>query len=148
MKTFLQKALLIILILPVISCGKPIANLDTRIDFRVVNAQGQNLLNTPGGYNKNNINLYYVIYGHTRLYSQPKLDADKGFMINDSTITVYLNHLRYEKTSLTLIKFGDSKTDTIEAKFKFTGNYSTHLEKVWYNGKRQDPPYKIFTVIK
>ena len=139
---------LTLLLFVFLSCHKEsetFVSVDTNIT--ILNAQGQNLLDDPKLYAESNINIYHLVNGVEQLVNQPLLDHSKGFAIikdekGKSTLRVYLNNNRKEKTSITLIKFGDSPADKIEAEFSYKGS-SIVLEKVWFNGEPKDVNFII-----
>ncbi|RYG22135.1 MAG: hypothetical protein EOO07_00745 [Chitinophagaceae bacterium] len=112
------------------------------------NQQGQNLLVSPAMFTKSNIETYHVINGQAQLFNQPNLDADKGFLVLEGTtgkiIRIFPYFNKNEKISRTLIKFGDTKIDTIDCEFTFSGS-SVLLQKVWYNGTLKS---RQFAVVK
>lgn len=123
--------------------------IDVGVNLTVLNPQGQNLLADPAVYTKSNIETYHMINGQAQLFNRPNLDADKGFLIlkesnGKETIRIFAYHNMKEKISRTLIKFGNTKMDTIDCEFKFSGA-SVLIQKVWYNGELKS---KQFAVVK
>jgi len=133
----LMKAFSIIIFsLLLVSCKNNSTVIDTGISIDVLDQQGQNLLTNPATYTKDNIEVYYVVNGQAQLYDKPNLGISKGFIISkgingNNDFRVYLNFNRKERYSVTLVKFGTSKTDTIKAKFKFTRE-SVFKEKITF----------------
>lgn len=122
--------------------------IDRDVNLTVQNQQGQNLLVSPAMFTKSNIETYHVINGQAQLFNQPNLDADKGFLVLEGTtgkiIRIFPYFNKNEKISRTLIKFGDTKIDTIDCEFTFSGS-SVLLQKVWYNGTLKS---RQFAVVK
>ncbi len=121
--------------------------INNEINLSVQNQQGKNLLSSPALFTKNNIETYHVINGKAQVFSQPNLDAEKGFLLlkdgnGKEFVRVFPYYNKKEKTSLTLIKFSDTKTDTLECEFKFSGS-SVLLQKVWYNGVLKSNQFAI-----
>ena len=117
------------------------------VDITVLDQQGENLLASPVGYKRENIDIYYVIDGKAQLYNP---NTNKGFQLfkdlnNNEVIRIDLNHDRKQKYPLTLVKFGTSTVDTLKAKFKHT-SHSSELQTVWLNGVQKD--IKGFIIIK
>lgn len=147
MKT-LSTLLFSFILLFCISCKKNVDTVSRTVDITVLNQQGQNLLASPALYTKENINIYYVVNGQAQLYTGP----NKGFFFSTDYNTtaapwmrIDLNFDRKEKYPLTLIKFGNTKTDTIKAKFKIT-KHLIELQTIWFNGVQQSS--NIFTITK
>ncbi len=123
--------------------------MDTFVDIRVVDDQGKNLLNAPAMFDKKNIEVYYVTNGTPISYNQPNLDASGGFTLyedqkKETYIRVFLNHEKKDERTTTLIKFGSTSIDAIEAEFRTPGS-SVMLEKVWFNKVLKE---KTFTIVK
>ena len=134
-----------------ISCEKKNSNdyVSLDMDITVLNNEGDNLLSGSGIYNKNNINIYHIVNGQPQLYYDPNLKADKGFLLIDdgkgkNMIRVFANYIANEPSTLTLIKFGNSKMDTIKCEFSVEGS-SLSTSKIWFNGELKS---KQFTIIK
>ena len=137
----------ILLIFILTSCEKKITNIDAFVNIKVLNKQGENLLSASGVYNKSNIEVYYVIDGKAELFNKPNFDEDKGFALfkdaaGNDIIGVGLNFNRKERSALTLIKFGNTKIDTIKADFRFVGS-SVFCEQVWFNGSAKQRSFEI-----
>lgn len=146
----LSALLFLLMFTLLIACEKNAAiSISNSVSFSVLNVQGQNMLSTSGGFNKDNIFVYYVVDGKAKLYNQPNLTASKGFNLfggdgNNGVIQVFLNYEMNVPTSLTLVKFGNTKIDTIKSEFSFENN-SVHLRKVWFNGELKS---NAFTIVK
>lgn len=135
-----------------ISCEKSSKNIAIDVDITVLNQQGQNLLAAPALYTKADVNIYYIINGEVRLFEYSKLPTEGKFnyepfeITNEGTsrIRIYLNYdvNRKERTALTLVKFGTSKTDTIKGEFDFKGR-NVVLNKVWFNGQLKSQQFII-----
>ncbi|MES2651959.1 MAG: hypothetical protein V4663_09465 [Bacteroidota bacterium] len=119
-------------------------DINVHVDLKINNSQGQNLLATPATFDKKNIEVFYVVDGKPERYDRPNLDASGAFILFDdlSGIRVFLNHNKDEKRPVTLIKFGNTKTDTISAEFTRNGS-STQLKKVWLNGVLKERSFMI-----
>lgn len=148
MKAFYLTALMLSLsILP--SCDKDKSNvIGNNIEIVVKNQQGQDLI-ANGTYDKSNINVYYIVNGQPQRYNEPLMGADKGFLLfkdfaGVDKIRIYTDYKKGETTSHTLIKFGNSKPDTIKSEFSISGN-SVMLNKIWHNGILKQ---REFTIIK
>ena len=109
------------------------------VDITVLNQQGQNLLGPPAVYTKENIDLFYVVNGQAQPYNA---NSNKGFFFipdnNLHRIRIDLNFDRKEKYPLTLVKFGNSKIDTIKAKFSFKLQSMPRIQAIWLNGIEKD----------
>jgi hypothetical protein len=143
----LQQWSLCLWIFLLVSCQKGGVINSNFVDIIVLNQQGQNILAAPAVYEKSNIEVYKIINGQAQLVNEHKFLADKGFiLLNKDTgkeaIRVILNYDGKKSTALTLIKFGNTKIDTIRAEFRFPGN-SVILEKVWFNGVRKSGTFSI-----
>jgi hypothetical protein len=152
MKTF-TKLVFSLLMLLLFSCEKKYGvDISNTIDITVLNTQGQNLLAAPAVFTKSNIDIYHIVNGQAQLFDNSNLPTDgdfdyKGFKIIDegaSRIRIYLDYdvNRKETTSLTLVKFGTSKMDTLKGEFAFEGR-SVSLRKVWLNGVLQTREFSL-----
>lgn len=131
---FLKLTGALLLFFSIVSCEKDKATvIEGSVTLTVMDSQGNNLL--PTVYNEDNIKVYHVINGQAELFYNPKYDKyTKGFIMDkypsgNYVIHVFLNINRPAKTTLTLVKFGDSKTDTLTLKYKYRGS-SAFIEKV------------------
>lgn len=145
-----QRLLLSLGVFLLVSCEKKSADVKSNsVDVTVLNQQGQNILTAPAVYDKSNIEVYNVISGQAQLVNVPNLAADKGFLLLDKgtgkeIIRVVLNYDPTKSTALTLIKFGNTKIDTIKGEFTFSGN-TVLLKKVWFNGVEKS---SVFSIVK
>jgi hypothetical protein len=149
MKTLNLTFLSILVLSLFASCKKKSTEIYAHVDIKVLNHQGLNLLNAPAVYDKNNIEVYHVKNGIAQLYVQPPYNAGAAFiLIKDADgkdgIRVFLDYKKDEPTSLTLVKFGNTKIDTIKANFRFDGS-SVFCEQVWFNGV---PKPQAFEIVK
>ena len=130
------------------SCEKNSKEIYAHVDIKVINSQGANLLSTPAVYNENNIAVYFVKDGKAELYSQPNQNDNKGFLLikgadGSDAIRLFLNYKQDESsTALTLIKFGDTKIDTVKGEFSFEEG-SVFLKQVWFNDKAKPMNFEI-----
>ncbi|RYG21724.1 MAG: hypothetical protein EOO07_01865 [Chitinophagaceae bacterium] len=131
------------------SCKNSI-NPQSSVDITVLNQQGENLLVPPAGYSKENIDLSYIVNGEAKLYTSLFSHGSKGFFLipdlNLHKIRIDLNHDRKEKYPLTLVKFGNTKVDTIKAKFNYIRQSTPIIQAVWLNGVEKD--IKGFIIVK
>ncbi|MGF1923214.1 MAG: hypothetical protein ACQUHE_03470 [Bacteroidia bacterium] len=121
--------------------------ISSAVEITVLNQQGKNLLAEPAVFAKGDIEKYDVVNGAPQLYNQPHLDADKGFLLikdvaGKERLRLFLYHNKEEKRSRTLIKFGNTKMDTVDCEFRYSGS-SVFLEKVWLNGESKTPQFII-----
>jgi hypothetical protein len=135
-----------LIVLSFISCKKTGDYFAYTVDVTVRNQQGQNLLSAPALFTRDNIVIYHVLDGKAEIYNP---NEKNGFqLINDTKtdiIRIDLNFDRKVPYPLTLVKFGNTKIDTIRAKFNYSAS-STELVSVWYNGVAQSS--KTFTIVK
>ena len=132
------------------SCKKPDMNVDVIINVKVINLQGQDLLNNPAVYDKNNIQVRHIINGQENL-------SEGGFEFMDGeagtkVLLVYPTQPT-ENISTTLIQFGNSTPDTIKCEF-IRSKSSLYCHKVWLNGElkfndvpRRNAP-RVLTFVK
>ncbi len=142
-----------------ISCEKDSgsANSDILIRVKVVNSLGQDLLNSPVTFDKDNITVTQIVDGKMTVYTGAHLGS--GFNLyktennlNMLTVVPTLNGGRTVTT--TLLKLGTAKVDTIKCDFIRTNN-SIYCSKVWLNDVLQfsDDPQtnqvpRILTIVK
>lgn len=149
MKTLNLTFLSILVLSLFASCKKNSTIIEAAVSMQVVNQQGVNLLNAPAVYDKNNIEVYHVKNGVPELYVQPPYNAGPAFSLlkdaeGNQRIAVFLYFDRNERSSLTLVKFGNTKIDTIKANFRFDES-SVFCEQVWFNGV---PKPQAFEIVK
>ncbi|RZK60494.1 MAG: hypothetical protein EOO91_01265 [Pedobacter sp.] len=129
------------------SCEKNSKEIYAHVDIKVINSQGANLLSTPAVFNNNNIAVYFVKDGKAELYNQPSPNDNKGFILikgadGSDAIRLFLNYKQDEPTALTLIKFGDTKIDTVKGEFSFEEG-SVFLKRVWLNDMAKPMSFEI-----
>jgi hypothetical protein len=149
--------LLIILCLSCKKYGYVVISAD--VGIKVLNAQGQDLLNSPVIYDKNNIVVTLFKNGQAQQFNG---STDKGFLLGKDAsglkiLKVFLtlpNPVTKERSTVTLIQFGTAKPDTIRAEFEINGE-STVCTKAWFNGvlkvKRTPGPTNFdrsFSIVK
>lgn len=142
--TILSMALICLFSCEKKNCCSVISN---AVEITVLNQQGKNLLAEPAVFTKGDIETYHVVNGKAQLYNQPNLDADKGFLlikevVGKERLRLFVYHNKEEKRPRTLIKFGNTKMDTIDCEFRYSGS-SVFLEKVWLNGESKTPQFII-----
>lgn len=171
---------LTVAILTMTACKKPNGGgivLDESSDIRLLNPEGQNLLQptTPNYLKKENIKLYYLVNGQKKEVLNPDLDSPRNFFIfqvgpeskhysNEYLIRVFANadgeldETGKEKTT-TYIEWNPTDIDTLVCLLRKPGK-SVFCEKVWYNGvvkwdntsnpkiKDESFPGRFFQVIK
>jgi len=120
------------------SCKKPDAVVSPNIRIKVLNVQGQDLLNAPVVYDKNNITVSHIINGQKETYSELNANSHKGFRFVDGgaglNILIVYPTVTNEDTSTTFIQFGTLPPDTIKCGFIRNGK-SVYCNKVWLNGE-------------
>jgi hypothetical protein len=125
--------------------------IDLSSDIRVVNKQGQNLLDpaTQNSLHKENIKTYYLIDGiKTEMYDG-RLDYPRQFKIvnvgpqsmkypNESIFEIFANpkgvpDKNGDEITTTYIEWNNADTDTLVTQIRHAGA-SIFIKKVWYNG--------------
>ena len=138
----------ILALLVLLSCKKDGGiSVSTAINIKVLNALGQDLLNAPLLYDKNNITVPPIKNGQNVANtggSSPKIIIDKGQLgLNVLTLhpslpeSLNLN----EQLTETLLQFGNANPDTVRCKFLINDG-SIYCSKIWVNGalKFSDEP--------
>jgi hypothetical protein len=131
----------------VFSCKKEIGTLvSTNVDFNVINAQGQDLLNSV--FTKDNILVTHLVNGE---YVKPSQEI-RIYKATLHVLTIY--DKGNSEPNITLIQFGNSKPDTIRKELLKTNN-SVFCSKVWINGelkfddsKRTNSIRRLITLVK
>ena len=145
MKTFKLCLLLVTLFLTV-ACEKKADNISNAIVVSVLTADGKNALAAPVLYNESNISIYHIVNGQRQQYLTPAFNGGPPYEITGSPgyekLSVYLHFERNTPTTLTLIKFGNAKMDTLKGEFSFEDG-SVMIKKVWFNGVLQPRAFSI-----
>ncbi|SFG67985.1 hypothetical protein [Pedobacter insulae] len=145
MKT-LNLSLLLVVLFFAMSCKKNADVIDVQVGISVLTADGRNALAAPALYDASNISIYHIVNGQPQLYVTPAVNGGKPFDITGSPgyekLKIYLHFDRSTPTTLTLIKFGNSKMDTISGEFRFVDS-SVYLEKAWFNGVSKPKAFNI-----
>ncbi|MHC0445971.1 hypothetical protein ACWA1F_11190 [Flavobacterium sp. 3-218] len=113
-------------------------NLDTSIDFSVVNSKNKDLLNpnNPDSYDPKKIKILFLLDGKLVPQYQANLDSPNFFMIYQNSdryaIRIFLNHNPKEKFPETYIQWNENDKDIVKAEYSRTKN-STTKKNVWLN---------------
>jgi hypothetical protein len=109
---------------------------DTILEFEIINGEGKDLLNseTPGFYNKDNIEVYYLINGIKEKVFYPNLDNPKQFLVytvgNKYVLRLFPNENKSNNSSITYLELNKSDTDTVKCIYAIN---SLVVEEVYYN---------------
>jgi len=124
---------------------------DLTNDIRVVNKDGQNLLDpsTQNSFKKDDIKIYYLINGLKTEMFNKNLDAPRQFMIfqvgadvknyaNEHLVRIFSNNKGVvdkngNEITTTYIEWNSTDTDTLVTQIQRSGA-SIFNYKVWYNG--------------
>lgn len=110
------------------------------VEFIVLDNEGNDLLNpkTKGALAHDDIRLYYYLDGKYEEVYEPHLDSPRNFVIfkqnSNYRIGVSLNHSEKEKYPKILIKWNESRSDTIKCEIYRTSSL-IQADKIWLNNK-------------
>ncbi|MGD9992251.1 MAG: hypothetical protein AB7S69_03035 [Salinivirgaceae bacterium] len=114
--------------------------IDSIFEFLVVNSANENLFDTAtvNHLDINDLKLYHVKNGEPILYYNGNLSAPNGCFIknsdNEIVVCVSLNSDPDEEKPVTLVRWNDSRTDTLEATYNRTNGHQK--QEVWLNGDK------------
>lgn len=118
-------------------------NISANVDFSVINAQNEDLLNpsNPNRLPVSGIKIFFVVNGKNQEVSNPMLDNPSGFRIykrEDEAkyrIGVSLNHVETVEKPITYIQWSNADIDTLEASFE-RSPCGIAQQVIWLNGKK------------
>lgn len=143
----LKFALLLTASFSIFACKKKSDIIAANVNVTVLTTDGKNALEAPALYDASNINVYHIVNGQPQLYVAPEIAGRKAFDIvknaaGKNIIRFYLQYVKNEPTTLTLVKFGNTRMDTIKGEFRFV-DASVFCDKVWFNGVSKDIDFSI-----
>jgi hypothetical protein len=115
---------------------KPVYFKNTNIDIVYVDKVGNDLLDSGNTvhFSAKDITVYNIEKGEKVKVNKPKMDYPNNHFIFRDEATGK-NHLRvFLEAETVLLQLNTTTTDTIKCKIK-KAKGSTHITKVWYNGK-------------
>lgn len=109
-----------------ISCAKKdgYVVIDTRVDVKVVNSLGENLLIAPRTFDKTNVKFTSISNEETKL--------QVSFFEN--TLAIFSQSDIGTNSNVAILRLGTTKPDTIRSEFYRNKGYFT-CTKVWLNGQ-------------
>ncbi len=142
--------------------------IDGNMEIRVIDAQGNDLLNpeiqSPKTVNVSKLKIYYVKEGREELFYQSMAQAPAGILLLSPQgtglsyymIRVFLNVGINEKIATTILEWEDGHRDIIKVEYDRPANTSSIIQqRIWVNDKLLwDAPNKIgggiptYTVIR
>lgn len=133
-------------------------SVDTRIDIKVVDSIGNNLLNPnlSNSYREDEIKIYFLINGEKIYIWEPLMQFPNRFYIynefnsGDYRIRIFPNDTAHTDLPVTLIQWDTNDMDTIVCHFKRTKGY-INCDYLWYNEMYIDPKLtnnRYFTIVK
>lgn len=154
----MKKVLMFLILIGFFGCNSEEENLcayyDTSMDFSVLNAQGEDLLdpNNPNSFDISKIKLFYEVNGEVK---EQKLDSNvkgvfKNWTVNKYQISIPLNVYDLNKKTITYIQWNEKYRDTLQSTFDVDHCY-TRVDHIWLNDKLiLDNPYdkKVYTITK
>ena len=162
-----MRQLILLLMISFFSCSsndenQPSAtNIDAVVRFYVLNEQGDDLLN-PNNQNSietSNLKIYELINGKEVEVNNPNSDAPRGFWVSPPegkfdkySLGLTLNILEDSNTTITLLKWSESDSDSFKAELKKGDNYII-CQKIWVNDIKvwdmiEDGDKRFFTLKK
>ncbi len=115
-----------------ISCAKKdgYVLIDTRIDVRVVNSSGEDLLNAPRIFDKTSFKFTSISDKETKL----QLSLFEETKTNINSLAIYCHNDVGTNSNVAVLQVGSTKPDTIRCEFYRNKGYFT-CTKVWLNGE-------------
>ena len=138
-----MKKLIYILLLSVVFNSCDLINccteINTRIDIKYTDIEGNYILGMKNGINSEQIKLYYKVNNEWEEYYKEKLNYPKGYFVSDERGGNYIclfpsDEFFNNNFSETKIQFSDNDFDIIKCQFNLDNN-SIICNKVWYNNE-------------
>jgi len=113
-------------------------NLDVKLDMKVTNSKGEDLLNPKNtfAYDQSKIKLFYLVGDDLKEVYDSTKDSPRNFFIFERDghfiIRVFLNSSTKDQYSTTLIQWNEKDTDTIKSEFTIVGG-SVSKKNIWFN---------------